>query len=71
MAQKLFGNRIDPACRYCSMGFWSNDSKMILCTRKGIVAPDFHCRRFDYDPLRRIPRRLPALPEFDPAEFAL
>ncbi len=67
----MFGATIQPACEYCSLGRRSSDPRMILCEKQGVVSPYFHCRRFDYDPLRRIPRRPPRLPSFSPEDFSL
>ena len=44
--KKLFGGHISPACEYCRYGEPSADNQMILCPKKGIVAPYFACRRF-------------------------
>ncbi len=58
----LFEKKIEPRCAYCQRGApLSEDS--ILCIRKGIVSPDWHCRSFRYDPLKRVPPRPPA-PDF-------
>ena len=44
---------------------------MILCPHKGIVAPYFRCRRFQYAPLKRVPRRRRRLPRFNPEDFEI
>ena len=46
----LFRKKIDRYCTYCQ-----------FC---GVVPSDHHCRRFRYDPLRRIPGR-PAVKKAD------
>ena len=33
----------------------------MLCKRYGVVAEDHSCRRFEYDPLKRRPVRIPAI----------
>lgn len=71
MGWKLFGSHITPQCMYCQYGCWNCDNSCILCRRKGVLLPDESCEAFDYDPLRRIPRRTPLLPAFDPDEFRL
>ncbi len=68
---KLFGSRIQPACEYCKHGEPSSDGQMILCRNKGIVAPYFTCRKFSYDPLKRVPKRVHQLPQFSPEDFSL
>ncbi len=62
MRQKLYGNRIEPACAYCRHGKRTADGRAILCLRKGVVPLYHRCRRYEYDPLRRIPSVRPAAP---------
>ena len=52
----LFRKDIEPRCAYCAKGSTINENE-VICSRKGIVAMEFHCRRFRYDPLRREPPR--------------
>lgn len=69
--KSLFSESVEHRCAFCARGRASNDGEKILCPRKGIVEPGFSCRRFLYDPLRRVPRRAPALPQFDTEDFKL
>ena len=71
MAKGLFPRKAYPACRNCVHGHLSQTGGKILCPRRGIVAPDYSCRKYRYDPLKRVPRRLPALPSFDRKDFIL
>lgn len=68
--QKLYGSKIAPACAYCAHGSPAADGKMVLCRRKGVVSPYYACRRFDYDPLLRVPQRR-SLPHMDAKDFTL
>lgn len=68
---KLFGNGIEPACLYCEHGAPTQDGAAILCRKTGVVTPEYHCRRFVYDPLKRQPKRAPPLTRHDPSEFEL
>lgn len=56
----LFRKDIPRSCSYCAKGTDLGDGQ-ILCTKKGIVACDFHCRKFKYDPCKRIPSKPKAL----------
>lgn len=67
----LFGAHIEPRCEYCAEGGWNAAHSAILCPRLGVMRPTDHCDRFDYDPLRREPKREPKLPDYDPADFTL
>ena len=71
MANKLFGNKVDPACEYCALGKPTADKQMILCSRNGVVSPFYKCRKFTYDPLKRVPRPAPPLREFSKKDFSL
>ena len=67
----LFGNHIEPACRYCAHARENADGRMILCRHQGVVAPYYSCRRFHYDPLLRVPSRQPQLPAYQHSDFTL
>ncbi len=65
------GATITPACAYCAFGQRATDPRMILCEKSGVVAPTYHCRKYQYDPLARVPRRRPKLPHFTSEDFSL
>lgn len=67
----LFGNNIEPACAHCRHGRPSPDQVMILCHKYGPVAPYYKCKKFEYDPLKRIPKRRPPIPAHNPEDFEL
>lgn len=71
MGKKLFGKDIRPACSYCMKGTVAVDGVNIFCTRKGIVSSDYSCRRFKYDPLRRIPNIPKDLEKFSAEDFKI
>ena len=71
MFKHLFGDTIKPACGYCLFADDAPEDGAIICTRKGRVSAGFYCRRFRYDPLRRIPKKAPRLPKLSPDEFKL
>jgi hypothetical protein len=58
----LFFKKIEPRCDYCERGTLLSGQK-VLCIKKGITKPEGHCRKFRYDPLKRIPAR-PTVPDF-------
>ena len=53
---KLFRKNIDPRCAYCHRGQQVNERE-VACVKKGIVAAEYHCRAFRYEPLKRVPPR--------------
>lgn len=50
----LFEKDMDPRCAYCQRGTPLDDDK-VMCVKKGIVSAAGSCRRFRYDPLKRVP----------------
>ena len=52
----LFRREIEPRCAYCQKGSVINEREAV-CPRKGVVAVEYHCSRFRYDPLKRVPPR--------------
>ena len=50
----LFRKKIERVCSYCLYGA-NLDEDQILCSKKGIRSPDDKCRKFKYDPLKRVP----------------
>ncbi len=52
---KYFGKAIEPKCEYCEHGKRSSDGDKVLCTKKGMVDAGYHCPKFTYSPLKRIP----------------
>ena len=68
---ELFGKHIDPACCYCEHSTPTGNERVLTCRYKGKVAPGTSCRRFCYDPLRRVPTRQVFLPSYGSEEFKL
>ena len=72
MKFRFFGKNIDPACEYCALGRVTSDGKNVLCKKKGVTALHYKCRRFKYDPLKRVPKKLSlASNEFKKEDFEL
>lgn len=56
----LFRKEIERDCAYCTHGT-PIDGDKILCVKKGVVAADKPCRKFKYDPCKRVPAKAKAL----------
>lgn len=56
----LYGKDIPPCCGYCEHAH-EIDEQDVLCSKYGPVSATHKCRRYRYDPLKRIPPP-PALP---------
>ena len=58
MKIKLFGKKMEPACIYCRFGRVNGEGDRVFCSKKGIVDALGSCRAFDYDPIKRIPKKI-------------
>ena len=50
-------DRIEKYCKYCEHALALSDPDAMLCARAGVVSAGHCCRRFRYDPLKRVPKR--------------
>lgn len=68
----LFRKKIARSCAYCVHAA-QLDEDHVLCIKKGVVAIDKACRKFSYDPCKRIPARPKALDtnKYTEDEFSL
>ena len=48
-------HEIVKVCAYCERGRQLADGDSVLCALRGVVDASAHCRRFRYDPLKRVP----------------
>ncbi len=67
----LFGKNIQPACSYCQNGRAAPDKSMVLCSKYGPVFVHYSCKKYIYDPLKRIPKKPPALAPYSKEDFEL
>lgn len=68
----LFRKKLPRSCRYCKCGTQITDEQ-VLCNKRGAVATDNACRRFSYDPCKRIPAKAKAIDfsKYNEEEFKL
>lgn len=59
----LFRKKLPRVCCYCTYGTILDDG-LILCIKKGVRSSDEGCRKFSYDPCKRIPPKTKS-PDFD------
>lgn len=59
----LFRKKQPHVCCYCIHGTNLGDGQ-ILCVKRGIMPEEDSCRKFSYDPCKRIPAK-PKDPDFD------
>lgn len=61
----------DPRCEYCIYAKIPNDRSVALCKFNGVMPLESHCRRYDYDPLKRIPKKLRIDTDYTADDFKL
>lgn len=68
----LFRKKIERSCSYCMYGANLEDGN-ILCSKKGMKTIENKCRRFKYDPCKRIPPKAKVLDfsRYDNEDFSL
>ena len=69
MKQKLFDPDREPKCKYCEFGTETTNGVRVLCLKSGLHDPDDFCRKFRYDPLKRVPDPHPPEQVFTADEF--
>lgn len=53
-------HEIEKVCAYCEYSRDTNDKEYVICTKKGVVHVMGRCRKFIYDPMKRMPKRTPS-----------
>jgi hypothetical protein len=67
----LFRKTIEPRCAYCRHGATIGENE-VACYYKGVMDGSYRCRRFRYDPLRRVPPPPAQLRrDYKPEDFTL
>lgn len=68
----LFRKKHPRSCSYCSFSTELSEGNL-LCANKGIVDAEKPCKKFRYDPTKRIPGKLkaPDFSKYDEDDFSL
>lgn len=68
----LFRKKIERSCAYCAYGA-RMEGENILCRKRGLRSETDHCRKFRYDPCKRVPFKAKALDfsAFQDSDFSL
>ena len=66
--KKLFGNNITPNCEYCELAQYSGGK--FICNKNKVLVNN-KCRKFKYDPLKRVPNSTPSLDKYSLEDFVL
>ena len=71
MANKLrLGEGLSPKCEYCVHSALTLD-ETCFCSIKGVVPPDFACRKYEYTPLKRTPKPQVVISEYSEEDFSI
>ena len=62
---KLKSEKAEKICKYCERSTQIPLSGDMICSKKGIVEPEFKCRKFIYDPFKRVPKIQKPVEEFE------
>lgn len=68
----LFRKKMEKSCTYCRFGTMLEEDT-VLCIKRGVVSISRKCRKFEYDPIKRIPSKPKALDfeKYDTEDFSL
>ena len=68
----LFRKKIERSCAYCAHGTRIVGDQ-ILCIKKGVMPVTGKCRKFEYDPCKRIPAKPKAMDfrKYDNEDYSL
>lgn len=68
----LFRKKIASSCCYCQYATKLSEDQ-VLCTKKGVVSVDTGCKKFVYDPCKRIPSKAktPDFRKYEDDDFTL
>ena len=72
MKQKLFSEKnYSKQCVNCIYGNLTDDKMNVLCEKKGVMEPDDCCRKYKYDPLKRVPQKITLRSDYNAEDFML
>ena len=66
---KLFGSTVEKSCDYCRYNYADDDYAVICKYDNGKGAEK--CKKYEYDPTKRKPKKEPKLKEYKPEDFEL
>ena len=68
----LFRKKIERSCSYCTFGAQLEDG-YVLCAKRGMKTVADSCRKFRYDPCKRIPSKPKAMDfsKYETEDFSL
>ncbi len=72
MALKLFKGKTEPQCAYCEYSEYSDGQDVAVCRKiGGIMQLHSKCKKYKYDPLKRVPKKAILNMDFSKEDFEL
>ncbi len=71
MSKQIFNKKLSPACKYCEYAKISTFDDEIICKHKGITRLDDRCRKYRYDPFKRVPKKIIIEKNYSDKDFKL
>ncbi len=71
MKKSILKSDISPKCEYCELGIKTSSGKEVLCRRMGVMQPDSYCKKFKYDPLKRVPKTAELPSGYNAEDFSI
>ena len=71
MIKKLLNDDIYPSCAYCQFGTKFIKQETVLCVKFGVVDSFGSCKKFKYNPFKRIPKTHKNLNNFNVTDFII
>ena len=53
---RFLGHDTVASCSSCVFGKLSLDRTQVLCQKRGVTNPTYHCKKYEYSPLSRMPQ---------------
>lgn len=71
MALKGFDKKLQKSCMWCVYGTKSDYSDEIFCKKHGVTTRADACRRYKYDPLKRVPKSVKPSENYTAEDFSI
>ena len=71
MSSKPFDKNVKKSCLCCVHGKKSEYADEVFCNKRGVTSVNDCCRKFRYDPLKRMPQRQSISADYIPDDFLL
>ena len=67
----MYNKHIETDCVYCKHGYTLKNGNDVACDKTGMITRRFKCRKFIYDPLKRVPSMPLVKGSYDAQDFKL